>query len=51
MNNFIIEVQEYVYELIESGNDVDRVYELVREKYGEMGVGLVADCYFSVMEA
>ena len=46
MGNFVVEVQERVYGLIEDGLDVDKVYEIIRSEYGEMGVGLVANCYF-----
>ena len=46
MGNFVVEVQERVYGLIEDGVDVDKVYEIIRSEYGEMGVGLVANCYF-----
>jgi hypothetical protein len=49
MGNFVIEVQEYVSGLIASGVDVDQVYELVRSRYGEVAVPLVADCYFSTI--
>lgn len=48
IGNFVVEVQEYVGTLISAGVDVDRVYELVKLRYGEMGVALVADCYFGV---
>jgi len=48
--NFVIEVQERVYELIEEGHDVDKVYEIIRSEYGSMGEGLVADCYFELSE-
>jgi len=46
MGNFVVEVQERVYGLIDDGVDVDKVYEIIRSEYGEMGVGLVANCYF-----
>lgn len=49
MGNFVVEVQERVYGLIEDGVDVDKVYEIIRSEYGEMGVGLVANCYFEDM--
>ena len=46
MGNFVVEVQERVYGLIEDGVDVDKVYEIIDAEYGQMGVGLVANCYF-----
>lgn len=49
MGNFVVEVQERVYGLIEDGVDVDKVYDIIRSEYGEMGVGLVANCYFEDM--
>lgn len=46
MGNFVVEVQERVHGLIEDGIDVDKVYEIISTEYGQMGVGLVANCYF-----
>ena len=46
MGNFVVEVQERVYGLIEDGVDVDKVYASISSEYGEMCIVHVANCYF-----
>jgi hypothetical protein len=45
---FRIEVQNFASQLIKSGKDVETVYDKVRERYGDLAIQLVADCYFEL---
>jgi len=42
------EVQDFATKLINSGKDVETVYEKVRERYGDLAIQIVADCYFEL---
>lgn len=46
--SFRMEVQNFTQQLISSGKDVDTVYDKVRERYGDLAIQLVADCYFEL---
>lgn len=46
MVNNVTEVKTRVYELIDNGVDVDKVYDIIRSEFGETAVRLVPNCYF-----
>jgi|SaaInlLV_10m_DNA_1039704.scaffolds.fasta_scaffold171650_2 hypothetical protein len=46
--SFRMEVQNFAQQLINSGKDVETVYDKVRERYGDLAIQLVADCYFEL---
>ena len=41
MGNYVVEVEEFIYELMTSGQNNAEIREAVKEKYGHLGLGIL----------